>query len=327
MAMGSRFELVLEGENEAWLRAAGEEALREIQRLDRQLTIFDASSEVSRLNARASYAPVAVEPRLFDLLVTSRRLSQETGGAFDVTVGPLMRAWGFFGASGHLPAQADLDAARTVTGMDLVELDAPNRSVRFARPGVMIDLGAIGKGYAVDEAVALLREAGVERAFLHGGTSTSFGLGTPEGETAWRVSLSYPGFDRHDDQIRTLAVVSLADSSLSVSAVQGKWFSAAGEVYGHVLDPRLGRPVTGALQAAVACSSATEADAYATALLVEGARSADLLSGFDERVKALLLLASSEPDSYEVIESGLSCLPSNRCRVRQPDHRQAQLDK
>src|SRR5690606_22148860 len=139
------------------------------------------------------------------------------------------------------------------------------------RSGVMIDLGGIGKGYAVDEAIGLLREAGVERAFLHGGTSTSYGLGQPQDQDGWRVSIDAlidPTASR-DGETRTVAVAALADASLSVSAVWGKAFEHDGVVYGHVLDPRLGRPVEGAMLTAVVSPSATEADALSTALLVQ----------------------------------------------------------
>src|SRR5690606_33978704 len=110
MAMASRFELVLDGEDPVWLRAAGEEALSEIQRLDAQLSIYRESSEMSQINTRAAEAPVPVEPRLFELLLRARRIYEETDGAFDVTVAPLMRAWGFFRGEGRMPEPHELDA-------------------------------------------------------------------------------------------------------------------------------------------------------------------------------------------------------------------------
>ena len=310
MAMASRFELVLQGEDEVWLRAAGEEALSEIQRLDAQLTIYSQSSELSRVNALAADSPVRVEPRLFALLETARRLHDETDGAFDVTVAPLMRAWGFFRGDGHVPTDQELERARSVTGMHLVELDAANHSVRFARPGVMIDLGGIGKGYAIDEAVGILREAGVDRAFVHGGTSTSYGLGSPMEMDTWRVGIEAPSSPAATDE--ALAIARLTDACLSVSAVWGRSFEAQGETFGHVLDPREGRPVEGAALTAVVCASATEADALSTALLVLGRRGETLLHRLRGSVRALLLFPSSETGSYHVIEAGLSSIPSNR---------------
>ncbi len=320
MAMASRFELVLEGEDEVWLRAAGEEALAEIQRLDAQLSIYRAESELSQINARAAHEDVQVEPRLFSLLQKARAMHDLSEGAFDVTVAPLMRAWGFFRGEGSMPSASELDAARRVTGMHLVHLDPARRTVRFERSGVMIDLGGIGKGYAVDEAIGLLREAGVERAFLHGGTSTSYGLGQPQDQDGWRVSIDAlidPTASR-DGETRTVAVAALADASLSVSAVWGKAFEHDGVVYGHVLDPRLGRPVEGAMLTAVVSPSATEADALSTALLVQGRGSSRLLRAIQDECRALLLFPSSERGFHEVIEAGLSCLPSTPCRQVSP---------
>jgi len=263
MAMACRFELVLQGEDEPWLRAAGEEALREIERLETQLSRFLPASDVSRINTRASEEAVAVEPWLFDLLKQSLYLHRCTDGAFDLTVGPLMKAWGFYGDGGRVPGADELAQARLHTGMHLVELDEAHRTVRFAHEGVALDFGAIGKGYAVDEAVRVLREAGVERAFLHGGTSTMYGIGKPLDADSWNVAVVDP---RSPDE--PVALVAIRDEALSVSAVSGKSFEVEGTCYGHVLDPRLGKPVRGALLAATVTSSAAIADAVSTALLV-----------------------------------------------------------
>lgn len=314
MAMASRFELVLQGEDEVWLRAAGEEALAEIARLDRQLTIYSEASEISRINARAADGPVAVEPRLFELLKAANRYAALTDGAFDVTVAPLMRAWGFFRGSGRLPDADDLEKARSVTGMHLVHLDESNRTIRFERKGVLLDLGAIGKGYAVDEAVLLLREAGVERAFLHGGTSTAYGLGKPIEGSRWQVAVSYPGEERSSDEESLLAVAPLENASLSVSAVWGKAFETEGTSYGHVLDPRRGYPVEGAMLTAVVSDSATEADVLSTALLVKGRRCADLLERFRGRVRTLSVFPSDENGIFESMEHRFPTIPSIRRR-------------
>lgn len=294
MAMACRFELVLQGEDEPWLRAAGEEALREVERLEAQLSIFRADSDVSRINARAVHEAVRVEPRLFRLLQECRLLHQQTEGAFDLTVAPLMQAWGFYRDGGRVPDPAELAEAKERTGMHLVELDASERSVRFARDGVRLDFGAIGKGFAVDEAVQLLREVGVERAFLHGGTSTMYGLGRPVDERGWKVAIPHP-CDTDD----VVGVVSLADESLSVSAVWGKAFEAGGEILGHVLDPRLGRPVRGAVLAAAAGVSATEADALSTALLVHG-RPLSIT-----RMRSMVIARGDQGGDREILDAGL----------------------
>lgn len=361
MAMASRFELILEGEHEPWMRAAGEEALSEIERLDRQLTIFSPASEVSRINARAAREAVPVEPRLFELLRLCKKLHEDTAGAFDVSVAPLMRAWGFYRGGGKLPTSEALNRAREVTGMHLVHLDAGRRTVSFERDGVLLDFGAIGKGYAIDEAIAILREAGVERAFLHGGTSTAYGIGTSEDGRPWQVALPYPGEHatpvdvspaipdpaaatpsseapagrrresaqdrpaterKRDDTVdpapgnaSLLAVAPLENMSLSVSAVWGEAFEADGKTLGHVLDPRRGRPVDGAVMTAVAAGSATEADALSTALLVLGRDGGALVERLRGRARVLLLFSAENDHMFDVIESDFPTIPSHRHHV------------
>lgn len=170
-AMAARFEIVLHGDHAPTLRAAGEEALDEIARLENQLSLYRPGSEIAQLNARAAREAVQVTPEVLALLQHAQKLSTETGGAFDITIAPLVRCWGFMGATGRMPLPEEIAAAREQVGMEKVLLDAVNRTVRFTREGVMLDLGAIGKGYAVERATGFLREAGVTSALIHGGTS------------------------------------------------------------------------------------------------------------------------------------------------------------
>src|SRR5262249_15168990 len=125
-------------------------------------------------------------------LLQARALGQAMDGAFDVTIAPLVRCWGFMGGSGHLPETEALAQARAQVGHALLDLDEQASTVRFAREGVMIDLGAIGKGYAIASAAEVLREAGVTSAILHGGTSTVYALGSPPGEEFWKVAIARP---------------------------------------------------------------------------------------------------------------------------------------
>jgi FAD:protein FMN transferase len=261
-AMATRFELVLPGDDAGRLRAAGEEALREVERAEALLSRYRPTSAIARINARAGGPPVQVDPRVFRLLELARRLSRATGGAFDPTVGPLLRAWGFVGGSGHRPEPGAVDAARELVGMDLVELDADRFAVRLPVAGMELDLGAIGKGWAVDVAIERLVEQGVTSALLHGGTSSVHVLGRPQGGEYWRVGWRVPG----EDGPRILDL----SAGLSVSAPHGKSFETGGRNLGHVLDPRSGMPAATAVSAAVRGPSSTSCDALSTALLVLG---------------------------------------------------------
>ena len=188
--MATRFEILLHGQNEAALRAAGEEALDEVDRLEAQLSLYRPTSEIARVNALAARQAVRVSPPVFRLLELAQRLHRETRGAFDIALGPLVRCWGFMGGNGSMPEPAPLAGARALAGMRHVRLDAADCSVRFDREGVMIDLGAIGKGCAIDCAARILRESGVASALLHGGTSTTYALGAPPGAEAWQVAVA-----------------------------------------------------------------------------------------------------------------------------------------
>lgn len=281
-AMNTRFELVLHGDHPVSLRAAGEAAMAEVGRIECQLSLFNPASEIARVNSLAAQGPVRVSPEVFALLDKAQQLSAETGGTFDITMAPLLRCWGLLGRSdGRVPTDDELAAARSVCGMALVELDPARFTVRFQREGVMLDLGAIGKGYGVEQAMEMLRECGVSAALLHGGTSTIAALGHPPDGPAWTVAVEVPG------QAQPLKI-SLQDEALSVSAVSGKSFVANGETLGHVIDPLTGRPVAGAQLAAVVLPSATETDALSTALLVGGLSGYESISQLRPAMRALV---------------------------------------
>ena len=324
-AMATRFEIVLAGDNAISLRAAGEEALAEIERLEAQLSLFKPTSEIARLNARAAYEPVRITPEVFKLLEHAGQLTRETQGAFDITVAPLVRCWGFMGGQGGVPRAQDLEAARSVVGMHRVLLDPGRLTVRFEREGMMLDLGAIGKGYAIERAVELLVEAGVANALVHGGTSTIYGLGHPPGADAWRIEIPSPancdsaspafvvaaayggetaaGVNPHE-RTTPFATVVLRDASLSVSAVWGKSFQHAGKSFGHIIDPRTGEPAANAVLSAVVLPSATETDALSTALLTLGpARHEDLAK---LRPGMQTLVAAKSGEGFEIKAQGIT---------------------
>ena len=191
------------------------------------------------------------------------------------------------GGQGRMPEPKELDDARALVGMRHVILDEKEFSVRFDRAGVILDLGAIGKGHAIDCAARLLRECGVTSALLHGGTSTTCALGAPPDAEAWRVAVAAaPDVPGQTTPVQT--VLRLRDEALSVSAVWGRSFEAGGRTYGHVLDPRTGEPVSRAVLAAVVLPSATETDALSTALLVEGLAGAETIKRLRPGMRVLV---------------------------------------
>jgi FAD:protein FMN transferase len=258
-AMGTRFELVLAGEDQPRLRAAGEEALAVVQEWHGRLNRFAKDSQLSFLNRTASERAVCVDEDLFELLSLCKRVWRVSGGSFDPTVAAAMDV---------LRGDAQ-DASKrcTAPGMHVVELDEQRRTVRFAMPGVALDLGGVAKGFALDKAAAVLRACGVSSALMHGGTSSIVAIGAPPDREGWVVVVESEGEP---------ARVVLRDVHLSVSSPGGRTYGTMGGVSGHILDPRDCLSVPLHRTAAVLGGSGAEVEAWSTALVVLGHRPEEL---------------------------------------------------
>jgi thiamine biosynthesis lipoprotein len=255
-AMATRFDLVYWGP-----RAAGDEALAEIVRLDERLSAYKASSDVGWINAHAGLRAVKVEPRTFTLLQRCIEVSEETDGAFDITVGPLMQAWRFICDTGALPAADRMADARDRVGYRYLHLDPTTSTIRFGRAGMRLDLGAAGRGYAMDAAIAVLRSHGVQSALLHGGSNSVHSIGE-SANGPWTIRVTGDGREGKSLCVR--------DSAVSVSSADHKAFTAGGQRYGHVFDPLLGLPAGDTRAAVVTGPCSLECDALSTALFVLG---------------------------------------------------------
>jgi thiamine biosynthesis lipoprotein len=275
-AMATRFEIALAGAEPHRLRAAGEEALDEISRAEEMYSAFLPSSLTYHINERAGLRPVRIGHEALLGLEGIVAMCRATGGAFDVTVRPLLRAWGLTGER-EPGTDAEIEEARALTGTHHIKLGWDDWTVSFDRPGVELDFGAVGKGVALDSAAAALRQCGVLSGLIHGGTSSATAIGTHGDSRGWRVAVADPY-----DPGRALAETWLYDSSLGVSCNAGKTVVRNGEVVGHIIDPRTGRPAQGAVLAAVAARDAAFCDAFSTALVVlgeEGLEIPELCSG------------------------------------------------
>jgi len=264
-AMGTSFDVYLYAPNRERASQLFEAAFDEIERVEAALSNYRPSSELSRINASAADAPVVTDPEVFALLERAFVYSQKSNGPFDVTVGKLMKAWGFFRGAGHYPSSEELARARGQTGWQRVKLDQRTRSVFFLVRGIEIDLGGIGKGYALDCVARVLREAGVTAALISSGSSSLYAIGAPPGKAGWPVRVPDPL-----DRTRTLSTILLKDQSLSTSGNYEKFFQLNGQKYCHIIDPRTGRPVEGMLQTSVIAPEATDSDALSTAVFVMG---------------------------------------------------------
>ena len=159
--MGATFSIVLYGSDRASMNQAIDAAFEEVHRLDALLSNYLPASEWSRINLEAAKRPVAVSPELFGILSDCIEYSRMSEGTFDLTVGPLMRVWGFAGGGHHVPSPDEIRKALELVGYQHVQLNARKRTVRFDHPGVELDPGGVGKGYAVDRMVEILRARGI----------------------------------------------------------------------------------------------------------------------------------------------------------------------
>ncbi len=247
---------------------AAMEALDVVEQLEDQMTVYRGHSEISQINRKAFEQDVKVEHRLFGLLLRCEALFHATDGAFDITAGPLSKVWGFVRREGRIPSDEELAAARAISGGDLMVLNEEQRSIRFRKDGVNINLGGIGKGFALDNAVAQMVVAGVSDFLMHGGHSSVIARGnrlTTDGKTGWTVGVVHPLRPK-----QRLAEVTLRDKAIGTSGAGSQHFYHQGKKYGHILDPRTGQPAEGVLSASVICQSAADADALATAMYVLG---------------------------------------------------------
>ena len=264
-AMGGSFYIALYSAARSDADAAAEAAFGELRRLDSMLSNYRPDSEWSTTNRDAAERPVRVSQELFDLISECLEFSRLSEGAFDVTVGPLMRAWGFFGGHSKLPDEEGIKQALDHVGYRHIVLDSTSRTVEFARAQLEMDPGGIGKGYAVDRMVGELKRRHVDRALVSAAGSTIYALGVPPGREGWPVNIGLSG--KPDFAAGKLM---LKDESLSSSGNSEKFLRIGGRIYGHILDPRTGYPVRGVLLVAVRAPRAIDSEAWTKAFFVNG---------------------------------------------------------
>jgi thiamine biosynthesis lipoprotein len=278
-------------------------ALDLVDRLEDQLSVYREHSEISALNRLAGQEAVTVDRALFDLLSQASRLCLETAGAYDVTAAPLSEVWGFTRRNGAIPIAEALAEALARVGGHNMELDDRSSSIRFTRAGLKINLGSIGKGYALDRCAELLAEAGIHDFLLHGGNSSVLARGAHgslEPRQGWAVGVRNPL--RPD---RRLGQVFLKDRALATSGSGTQFFVHEGRHYGHIIDPRSGWPAEGVLSVSVLATTAAEADALSTAFYVMGLEATREYCASRPQVAAIMLCPGARQGSLEKHMIGL----------------------
>jgi len=263
--MGTIFNIVAYGTHLDHLRSALAKALDEARRLDEMLSNYRPESELSRVNRLAGQGPVNTSPEFCQFLSACLAYSRASEGSFDITVGPLVKAAGFYKGTGCLPRPEAVVQALDKVGYKNIILDEQNMTVRFAQEGVELDPGGVGKGFAVDKMAEILKHDQVRAALISAGGSTIYALGAPPNQPGWNVTIKDP---RKPSQ--TAEVVTLKNEAISTSGNYEKFFWADGRIWGHILDPRTGYPARGTLAVSVIAPRTVDSEAWAKPCFVMG---------------------------------------------------------
>jgi len=284
-AMACRFEVLMHPGQPENGPSIAIEALDTITFLEQMFSVYIATSELSLVNERASCGSVSVSRSTFALLELGLQVFERTGGAFDMTAAKLTKTWGFYRRQGRLPTEQEVIDSLAEVGSEHIELTSAQQSVRFLRP-VEVNPGGIGKGFAIDCAVDVLRRGSVTDFACHGGKSSILchGSQSPDGsEDGWRIAVRHP-----EQSERILGYLWLRDQALGTSGPANQFFYFGGRRYGHIIDPRTGWPSEGMLSVTVLHPSAGWADALATGFYVMGI---DRAIGYCEQNRETAMLA------------------------------------
>jgi thiamine biosynthesis lipoprotein len=280
--MGTRFRVVLYAPERAAGERAADAALARVAELDARLSDWRPESELSRLGAasdgRAPTPPIPISTDLATVLARALAVARASDGAFDPTVGPLVRLWRRSRRQGRLPLPEQLAAARTRTGFTHLAVDAEGRTACLAVSGMRLDLGGIAKGWAADEALALLAARGIDRALVDAGGDVVCGA-PPPGRAGWRVEVRpFPGAPRPDDPApqpgdpgpAEPVRLELARAAVATSGDRFQWVEIDGRRYAHLVDPATGLGLERSVAATVVARDGATADAWASAVCVAG---------------------------------------------------------
>src|SRR3989339_238295 len=241
MIMGTFAEVSIYSNDEKTAGKAIEESLDEMERMDRIMSNYKKDSELSRLNKKAGKAPVPCNGELLDVIEQSQYYSELSGGAFDITVSPVVALWGFFREKGHVPPDKEIEKVLPAVSYKNIVVNKSNdtkkpAAISFKNTQTQIDLGAIGKGYAVDKALEIIRKYGISNGCINLGGNI-YVLGTPPGKNAWKIGVQHP---RNSGEI--LGYLELKNEATATSGDYERFFEFNGKRYSHIINPQTGRP-------------------------------------------------------------------------------------
>ncbi len=284
-AMGSRFEVAVRSEDRGFVRDI-HASLREISRLEGILSVFKGDSDLGRMNETAAAGWFKPGPDLWDALTVSLDYCRATGGAMDITCGALWKLWGFYSRNPGVPSDLDIEIAIGKTGFCKVRIREETREVKYLEPGLEINLGATGKGYALDRASSILQNKGLRNFLINAGNSSFYASGSlVEKGRGWKIGIRDP----RCESSRDFARVMLRDQALATSGAGVQFFEHDGSRFGHVIDPGTGRPAGRYLSATAIADNALAADALSTAFFTMDISGIEDFCGKNPDTGALLI--------------------------------------
>jgi len=300
-AMGTTGSIILVGSDSVATAASARAARAAFQHVDSLMSNWTTTSEVARVNRDAASGPAPMSDELTSVVAAGLRTWRASDGAFDITVEPLVRAWGFIGGPRRVPTKAEAESAQALVGSArMLAFDSLAHTIRFDRPGVRIDLGGIAKGYAVDVAAESLLARGVRDALVDI-SGNMFALGAPAHAERWRIGIRDPR-----DRVPYFARLLLSSGEgISTSGKYEQFVAANGKTYGHIMDPRTGRPADGLISVTVIARRAMEADAWSTALFVLGPAEARRKARERDDLSAILVVPGDDGIDTVWVESSL----------------------
>jgi len=269
--------------------------VKRLEELQETINLFDETSELARLNRTAFEKPFVCSPELWQILQAARQANRETRGVFDISIGPLMKLWGFHHKRSSMPAPEEIEAVRQTVGLDQILFDDAARTVRFRHPESYLDFGGIAKGYALDLVAPLVQQAGISRGTIDLGGNILCLPDPPPGKAEYAIGVRDP---EHPDSLIT--AIPIKNLAIATSGSYEQQVRLGGKQVTHIMDPRSGQPVEGVLGVTVVTPKGVDSDIFSTAIFVAGAELAR------EFVKthpgSSVLLVKNGPDNQPVTE-------------------------
>jgi len=289
--MGTFIEITVLGVEEQKAGEAINAAFAEVDKVNELMSSYIPQSQVSEISRMAGIKAVPADSSLIEIVQEAVKYSELSGGAFDVTVGPLIKLWGFYKKEGETPTSEKIAEARKIVGYENISIDLVKKTVHLTKKEMLLDLGGIAKGWAVDKAVGKLKELGIRDALINAGGDI-YALGDKSGNN-WTIGIRKP------DKTGIYCKLAVADRAVVTSGCYERYIEVNGERHCHIINPGTGMPVKHFYSVTVIANNAADADALATSVMVMGAKKGiDLLENIPG-VEGMILFPPEEKTGAE----------------------------